>query len=149
MRREEIINNHTTNFSKELFQLKPDQLISIWDGTYVYIQKSGNYSFQKFSWCTFKGRHLLKMMMVVSTSGKIIECYGPYLSNGKNNDSSILIDSFKKNAFSFRSFFNENDLFVVDRGFRDCLDFLHDLSFETKMPFFLTKGNKNTQFKYF
>jgi hypothetical protein len=135
-----LIDKHTTSFSKELFETVGDQLIVVVDGTYVFIQKSGNYSFQKMSYSMHKGRHLLKMMMIVTTSGRIVECYGPYLSNGKNNDASILENIFVKQASLFRAFFNEKDLFIVDRGFRDVLEFLHKLSFQTKMPFFLTKG---------
>ena len=37
-----------------------------------------------------KGRHLVKMMMIVSTTGYIIEAYGPYLANGSNNISMIV-----------------------------------------------------------
>lgn len=38
----------------------------------------------------YKGRPLIKPMMVVASGGCIIDTFGPYLSDGKNNDTSIL-----------------------------------------------------------
>lgn len=45
-----------------------------------------------------------------------------------------------KNVNNLRGFLREGDIFVVDRGFRDCLDYLHELGLETKMPYFLNKS---------
>lgn len=38
--------------------------------------------------------------------------------------------------------FKENDAFVVDRGFRDAVDFLEEARFHVKMPCYLPKGAK-------
>lgn len=38
--------------------------------------------------------------------------------------------------------FKENDAFVVDRGFRDAVDFLEETRFHLKMPCYLPKGAK-------
>ena len=69
---------HTTDLSVKLFNVHDLSVITIWDGTYVYIQKSANYSFQKATYSMHKGGNLVKMMMVVSTTGYIIETFGPY-----------------------------------------------------------------------
>lgn len=144
MSRKEIITNFTTELSKLLFQVnKKDVLISIWDGTYVDIQKSADFSFQRKSFCTYKGKNLLKMMVIVSTNGRIIESYGLYLSDGNNNDSSILLDIFEGERKEFNQFFKDEDIVIVDRGFRDCVDFLSDLAYQVKMPHFLYEGNQH------
>jgi hypothetical protein len=36
----------------------------------------------------------------------------------------------------------EGDVFVVDRGFKDSVDFLNELGITTEMPAFLDKGQK-------
>jgi len=41
---------------------------------------------------------------------------------------------------SFMSFFKEGDLFIWDRGFRDCEQLVHNLGISTKMPHFLQRG---------
>ena len=41
-----------------------------------------------------------------------------------------------------KSWFKENDLFVVDRGFRDAVDFLEEAGFRVQMPCYLSKGTK-------
>lgn len=56
-----------------------DQLISICDGTYFYIQKSSNYRFQRLSYSSHKYRNLLKMFLLVSPDGYIIENPMPLL----------------------------------------------------------------------
>lgn len=38
--------------------------------------------------------------------------------------------------------FKENDAFVVDRGFRDAVDFLEEAGFHVKIPCYLPKGAK-------
>ena len=55
--------------SKLLFEINESAIVTVWDGTYVYIEKSSNYSFSKQSYSMHKGCPLLKMMMIVSTSG--------------------------------------------------------------------------------
>ncbi len=60
---------HTTDISKVLFEIEEDQLVVVWDGTYVYIEKSSDYSFAKKTFSMHKNRPLIKMMMIVSTKG--------------------------------------------------------------------------------
>lgn len=62
---------YTTKLSREIFRPNEENIITIWDGTYVYIQKSSNYTFAKKSFSMHKHRYLLKMMMSVSTNGNL------------------------------------------------------------------------------
>ena len=68
---------------------------------------------------------------------------GPYLANGSNNDAKITEDILKKQE-KFRNFFKENDIFIVDRGFRDCVGYLNDLGLRIEMPNFLQNANQHT-----
>jgi 3-deoxy-D-arabino-heptulosonate 7-phosphate (DAHP) synthase len=81
-------------------------------------------------------------MMVVSTTGHIISSLGPYFSDGKNNDANILIHDLKTNAEDLSNWLREGDIVVVDRGFRDSVEFLNDLGIKTEMPVFLKRGQK-------
>lgn len=159
----EIQIKYTSELSKKLFQVAEENIITVWDATYVYIEKSSNYSFQKKSFSShkglffdfkipqiinynifYKGRNLVKIMLLVTTKGHIIACFGPYLADGKNNDARILIHQFSKNKDDFSNFFKQSDIFVVDRGFRDCVEFLKDLGMDVFMPHFLYVGKQHT-----
>jgi hypothetical protein len=72
--------NHTTNLSKELFDLNEGNMILVWDGTYVYIEKSADYTFAKGSYSTHKNLHLLKMMMCTFDNESIIEKFQRFTS---------------------------------------------------------------------
>jgi len=74
-------------------------------------------------------------MMIVSTDGHIIEVIGPYLADGKNNDAGITKDILE-NTTCAENWFAKEDIFVVDRGFRDSLEYLKEEDYVTKMPAF-------------
>ena len=134
---------HTTELSKKLFDVSEEAILTIWDGTYVYIQKSSNYTFQRSTYSMHKYRNLVKMMMIVISTGFIIDCFGPYLANGNNNDANILKDIFDDKE-KFDGFFKENDYFIVDRGFRDCVDFLEHMGMNVQIPAFLNGSKQHT-----
>lgn len=83
-------------------------------------------------------------MLLVSTTGKIIECFGPYLTDGNNNDAKIVKHLFITDKEKFSQFFKTGDIFVVDRGFRDCVEFLEALGIDVFMPNFLYIGKQHT-----
>ncbi|KAJ8720557.1 hypothetical protein PYW08_006022 [Mythimna loreyi] len=60
--------------------------IVICDGTYIYINKSSNYMFQKQSYNLHKYRNLLKPFMFVACDGYIVDCYGPYKATTSDVD---------------------------------------------------------------
>lgn len=138
--REEIINKHSRPLAKTLMEVDNDNLILVLDGTYIYIQKSNNFAFQRRSFSIHKSRPLVKPMVVVTTTGYFVSILGPYLA--KNNDASILNHMLKCNVEEIMDFVKENDIFVVDRGFRDSLDLLEDLGIKAAMPAFIEKGKK-------
>ena len=91
-------NESLTNEVVSFEQLGPDVAIAVADGTYIYIEKSGNYSFQRRSYSVHTGQPLLKPMMLVATDDYILTVKGPYLADGKNTDATITEHMLKTNA---------------------------------------------------
>lgn len=141
--RSKVIQDHTTEFARVLFaESQTDVAIAVADGTYIYIEKSGDYSFQRRSYSVHKGRPLVKPMMLVATDGYILTVLGPYLADGKNSDAKITEHMLKSNSEDIRDWFSEGDVLIVDRGFRDATDLLNDCGIKTEMPHFLKKSDK-------
>ncbi|CAC5360913.1 unnamed protein product [Mytilus coruscus] len=138
--REQIIKDHIRPLAKTLLDADNDNMILVLDGTYIYIQKSNNFSFQRKSFSLHKSRSLVKPMVVVSTTGHFVAILDPYLS--RNNDASILNHMMKCNVDDVKSFVNDKDIFVVDRGFRDSITLLEELGIKAAMPTFMKKGEK-------
>ncbi|KAK3102132.1 hypothetical protein FSP39_009062 [Pinctada imbricata] len=137
--REKVIRDHTREIAKTLFSEDPDrQVILVLDGTYIYINKSGNFKFQRQSFSLHKGRPLVKPMVIVSTTGYFISVMGPYLA--RNNDASILNHILETNVEDIRGWIQEDDVFIVDRGFRDSAAYLEKLGIKAEMPAFMTRG---------
>ena len=141
--RSKVTADHTTEFAKVLFaDSQTDVAIAVADGTYIYIEKSGDYAFQRRSYSVHKGRPLIKPMMLVATDGYILTVLGPYLADGKNSDAKITEHMLKTNSEDIRNWFNEGDVLIVDRGFRDVTELLNDCGIKTEMPHFLKKSDK-------
>jgi hypothetical protein len=81
--RTEALNHHTA-YSRAFFG---DQLSIIWDGTYIYCNKSNDHALQRSSYSGQKSRHLIKMMSLVLPDGYVLDLIGPFY--GKDNDASI------------------------------------------------------------
>lgn len=81
-------------------------------------------------------------MVVVGTDGYILSVLGPYLSNGKNNDAAITRHMVTRNSEGMNDWLQDNDLCIVDRGFRDVVEFLEERGLSVKMPVYLKKGSK-------
>ena len=58
---------------------------------------------------------------------------GPYLSDFKNNDAHILKHIFATDTEEIKKWTREGDVFVVDRGFKDSVDFLNELGITIKV----------------
>ncbi|RVE41427.1 hypothetical protein evm_013921 [Chilo suppressalis] len=67
--------------------------IVICDGTYVYVQSSSNYKYQKQTYSLHKYANLVKPFLITCCDGYILECIGPY--EATKNDSSIMSDLFR------------------------------------------------------
>lgn len=75
--REELIQDHTRPLAASLFGTSGKEAILVLDATYIYIEKSSNFHFQRRSYNVQKGRPLLKPMVIVSTSGYFVSVLGP------------------------------------------------------------------------
>jgi hypothetical protein len=76
-------------------------------------------------------------MVIVTTTGYFIAVHGPYLANAKNNNaSSILTQIIKNNLDDIKHWVNENDIFIVDRGFRDALPLLEEIGIKGEIQRF-------------
>ncbi|XP_062596569.1 uncharacterized protein LOC134258027 [Saccostrea cucullata] len=139
--REEVIQEHTRPLAQTILgDAVSQQAILVLDGTYIYINKSGNFRFQRQSFSLHKGRPLVKPMIIVSTTGYFVSVLGPYIA--RNNDATILNQIMHCNIEDIRNWVKEEDIFVVDRRFRDSLDYLEEIGIKAKMPSFLAKGDK-------
>ena len=141
--RQEVIDKHTRPIAQTLFGVEgnPPAILVI-DGTYVYIQKSTQFAFQRRTYSQHKHRSLVKPMVFVTTTGYVMSVIGPYLSDPKNNDAKILNHIFKHNLEEIQEWLKEDDIVVVDRGFRDSIDFLEtEFGIKCKMPAFISKGS--------
>lgn len=120
---------------------------------FSFQQKSQSNEFQRKSYNLQKKRSLLKPMMFVSTTGYIISCIGPFFSDYSNNDASIMKNILGQNTEKIlnwikqvtifiktrliRSFIVQDDILIVDRGFRDSINTMEDLGLNVILPSFL------------
>ena len=140
--RREVIDWHTRPLAMELPSDQPDRAILILDGTYTYCQKSANNVLQRRTYSMHKGRPLLKPLLVVTTTGYIVSCLGPYFADYKNNDAAITKHINYHNKENITQWLQKGDILVIDRGFRDALDYLHKNNYQTFMPAFPDKYSK-------
>jgi hypothetical protein len=83
---------------------------------------------------------LVKPFVICTTDGFIVDIYGLYEAN--KNDAKILSEIFKTSN-DLRDILKPDDIFVVDRGFRDCVQELKKLyNINVRMPELLKKGKK-------
>ena len=78
-------------------------------------------------------------MMVVGSDGYILTVFGPYYANGKNKDAEITKHCFVSNSEDINTWLKPNDIFTVDREFRDAVTFPEVRVFNVQMPAFLPK----------
>lgn len=142
IKRRDVIDLHTRPLASELLADRPNRAILILDGTYIYFQKSANNLLQRLTYSIHKGRLLIKPMLITTTTGYIVACMGPYFADYKNNDAEITKHIIYKNKENIVQWLEQGDIFVVDHGFRDALDYLHLMGYQTYIPSFLTKGTK-------
>ena len=140
LNREEWLKKNT-DLAKELFSLSENQLCLVADGTYLYCQKSENNKLQRLLYSGQKKRHLVKPFIVSTTNGYIIDAYGPFAATA--NDASISLYLMKNT--NLKSLALPNDIFILDRGFRDALKELKQkYGLNTRAP-----ACKNNLFVYF
>ncbi|CAF3002747.1 unnamed protein product [Rotaria sp. Silwood2] len=75
---------HHTAYTATFFG---NSLSLIWDGTYIYCNKSEDHKLQQDTYSGQKSRHLVKFMSIVLPDGYILDLIGPF--KGKDNDAKI------------------------------------------------------------
>ncbi|KAJ8708930.1 hypothetical protein PYW07_013534 [Mythimna separata] len=121
-----------------LFGGENRQPIIISDGTYLYVQKSSNYMYQKDTYSLHKYRNLMKPLLMVCCDGYIIDVLGPYPAT--TSDANIIIKEFNEESKPLRRYFQADDVFILDRGFRDSVPLLRACNYKTHMPASLQQG---------
>lgn len=111
-----ILINHQTEIAKRLHAPMGDRIILVLDRTYIFIQKSSNFAFQRIWYSGHKHRKLIKPMMAVCTDGYIADVWGPY--PGSKNDASILNEFLQKDMWSQ---LEAGGIFLVDCNFRNSI----------------------------
>jgi hypothetical protein len=101
--------------------LDQKKLIIIMDGTYIYIQKSSNYFFQRASYSNHKYRNLVKPFLIVCCDGHILDVSEPHPA--RTSDATItiqILDNENEDGDGLLNWLlNDGDVLIVDRGFRD------------------------------
>ena len=68
------------------------------------------------------------------------------MADGKNNDASIAKNIFINNEQDILNWLHQNDVIVVDRGFRDTIRTINNFGYNVQMPDFLNgKKQMSTQ----
>ena len=128
---------HATIYAKTFFG--GNRVISIWDGTYFYIQKSEDYEMARKTYSGHKSRQLIKFLSIVLPDGYVLDTIGPFMSDGNKNDAGMtqyIIDFCN----TFIEWLQEEDVTALDRGFRDVIGALENIGIDCKMPAYLSKG---------
>ncbi|XP_045781575.1 uncharacterized protein LOC123878448 [Maniola jurtina] len=121
-----------------LFCAEDRKPIVIMDGTYLYVQKSSNYMYQKDTYSLHKYRNLMKPFIIVCCDGYIVDVIGPYPAT--TSDANIMSNEFSDETKPLRQYFQPGDIFILDRGFRDCLPLLEQNNYSVHTPASLQEG---------
>lgn len=138
----EILLSHMTQHTTKLHcGNDPTRIITIWDGTYIFAEKSGNYEFQKKSWGVHKNRNLVKPMVVVSPDGYIVDIFCTYAATA--NDAKIIETVFATELDVMRVL-KPKDVILADRGFRSSPADLKKYGLIWKLPAMSENGRQLT-----
>ena len=135
--REWLIENHTSNIAKKLYGFK-EELVLIFDGTYIRHQKSSNNEYQRKSYSGQKKAPLCKPFTICTTNSFVVDCPGPFY--GTENDASIM-KKVLSDPNGLSSILKPGDVCIVDRGFRDVQEYMENMNLTVLMP--ALKGKRN------
>lgn len=133
--------SESTTLCQTIFCGDQSKAILICDGTYIYINKSRNYEFQKATYTDQKKRNFIKVMMNITPNGTIVYALGPFAAN--KNDAKILHEIDEKSRVF--STMRRGDILLLDRGFRDCVEYFQKQGFDVKMPKLVQNSTKKGQ----
>ena len=111
-----------------------DKVTLILVGTYIYIQESAQHILERSSYSGQKKRNLVKFMSVVFPDGYVLDTIGPFFGNTNN---AKITEAILEKVDSLRTWLEESDDFIVDRGFKDVLELLKSSVYEPFMPSYL------------
>ena len=123
--------HHQNTVTTRLHSTTENTVILVFDGTYIFIEKSSNFHFQKLSYSGHKKKNLIKPFMVVYPDRYIADVWGPY--PGNKSDATIMIEGLNAGKVTA---LKPGDIFLLDRRFRDSLKFIEEKDFVAKMPCF-------------
>lgn len=129
--RQDLIKNETSYLAKHLLEFGETSLGLIFDGTYIRHEKSRNNVYQRKSYSGQKKTPLCKPFTICTTNGYIVDIAGPY--NGTMNDACIM-KSILEEPNGLKTLLQPGDICIVDRGFRDVVDFLKEQGYHVLMP---------------
>ncbi|CAF1543483.1 unnamed protein product [Adineta ricciae] len=132
-----VLKYHQTVMADVLLTDSNRQIVVVIDGTYLYVQKSMNNELQRRTYSLHKHRHLVKPMVITTTDGYILSVFGPYFSDHYNNDANIIEHCFRNNPQDMLDWLKEDDVVLVDRGFRNAIPTMENLGFRVAMLGFL------------
>jgi hypothetical protein len=161
--RDLAIENHSRVLFNELFQ-RFESLFLIVDGkyninvsnifinefltclaTYITIEKPGNYEEQRLTFSLDKKKNLYKPTLLVLPDGYILEASEMFFCDARNNDATILKYLFA--TTELEQYVDEEDVLLVDRGYRDAVKRAEDAGLAVFMPNLLQReGTRRVQF---
>lgn len=142
--RQDFIERHVTAFANQLYNPEPEQqkAIIFCDGSYLEVQKPTNFQAQRMSYSSQKHYNLVKPGLMVAPDGYILDIHGPYFSDNRNNDAAMLQNELEDDDRGYTNWFQNGDIFILDRGYRDSEPVLQQLGIQMKMPPFLERNQK-------
>lgn len=106
--------------------------IAICDGSYIYVQKSKNFLFQKRTYSLHKYKNLLKPFLITCPDGYIIDICGPYAAT--KTDAQIMSEIINDQTSPVHIILQTDDVFILDRGFRDSIPDIESAGYVAHMP---------------
>lgn len=129
--REDAIARNLT-IPRYIFGNQNETGIFIFDGTYIYVQKSANFLFQRITYSLHKFRNLVKPFLIICSDGYIVDVLGPYPAT--TSDATIMRHIMQDEESAWHWFFRPGDAFILDRGFRDALPAIEECGYVPHMP---------------
>lgn len=135
--REEVINRNRIIPNYIFGNEDSPHALLICDGTYIYIEKSSNFFYQRCTYSLHKYRNLIKPFLIVCADGHIVDITGPYAATTSDADILALVmenhgEPIEDGAFHY--LFEENDVLILDRGFRDAIPITEEYGYNAFMP---------------
>lgn len=140
--REMVLSHNTPIASLLLNASDNNKAIIVFDASYRYVGKSSNFSAQRDLHCAYKTRNLYKPMVGCATDGYIFFVMGP--RKARYNDATILKKCFDQNQGNLNFSLEAGDIMVLDRGFRDVVQFLETKGFQVKISRGAASSQVNT-----